>query len=286
MGIRQLLGAGIASVFLFGLTALGPTAASATNMAAQQAILLIHVPLGGGSFFTSNYVFAANEGNPVTVNVKCFNESSQRVGPAFGVNVELNATGQLSQQTPTTLGVTTDPLFSGGLGWCFASNIEENEFGFNVLNTIGLTSDLTPGGLLTSPGSTLVAANTGLHEMSNNRGGIPYFDTSGGVSATYVFLLNPVDASAQVTLQLYNAAGVAQGLPLVRSLAARDIDLLSIPSAFGLATPPVSGTVQITANGLHRYLGWIIQVGGSKILFTAIGLVPEDAIPLTQNDAP
>jgi hypothetical protein len=72
----------------------------------------------------------------------------------------------------------------------------------------------------------------------------------------------------------------------VRSLSARDIDLLTIPGAFGLATPPVSGTVQITANGLHPYLGWIIQVGSSKILFTAIGLVPEDAIPLTQNDAP
>jgi hypothetical protein len=286
MDVQRLLGAGIATVLSLGLALLGPTPASAGNMAPQQAILLIHVPLGGGSFFTSNYVFAANEGGPVTVNVKCFNESSQRVGPAFGVNVELNSTGQLSQQTPTTLGVTTDPLFSGGLGWCFASNIEENGLSFSVLNTIGLTSDLTPGGLLNSPEATLVAASSGLDTMSSNRGGIPYFNTSGGAGTTYAFLLNPVDVPAQVTLHLYNAAGVEQGLPLVRSLSPRDLDVLIIPAAFGLATPPVSGTVRITGDSLHGYLGWVIQVGGGKILFTPLGLVPEDAIPLAPGDAP
>jgi hypothetical protein len=286
MGIRQLLGAGIASVFLFGLTVLGPTPASANNMALHQAILLIHVSLGGGTFFTSNYVFAANDSGPVTVNVKCFNESSQRVGPPPGVNVELNSAGQLSQQTPTTLGVTTDPLFTG-LGWCFAGNVEENALDFNVLHTIGSTSDLTPGGLLNSPGSTLVAANTGLYEMSFNRGGVPYFNTSVGASATYLFLLNPVDAIVSVTLQLYNAAGIAQGLPVVRALSGRDMDLLTVPGAFGLATPPVSGTVQITANGVtNGYLGWIIQVGNGKILFTAIGLDPQDAVVVAQTDAP
>jgi hypothetical protein len=286
MGIRQFLGAGIASVLLLGLTVLGAAPASATNMAAQQAILLIHVPLGGGTFFTSNYVFSANESAPVTVNVKCFNESSQRVGPPFGVNVELNATGQLSQQTPTTLGVTTDPFFSTGLGWCFASTVDENGFDFNVLNTIGSTSDLTPGGLLNSPGSTLVAANTGLYEMSANRGGIPYFNTSVGASATYAFLLSPADAGVQLTLQLYNAAGIAQGPPLVRSLAARQINLLTIPGAFGLATPPVSGTVKITGDEVHGYMGWVIQVGAGKILFTAIGLDAQDVLPLSQSDAP
>lgn len=283
MDLLQFIRAGIASVLLLGLTVLGPAPASATNLAWQQAILLIHVPLGGGTFFTTNYVFAANAGGPVTVNVKCFNESRQRVGPGLGVNVELNATGQLSQQTPTTLGVTTDPLFTG-LGWCYAS---DDVFDFNALFTIGSTSDLSPGGLLSSPGSTLVAANTGLFEMSVNRGGIPYFNTSGGAGATYAFLVNPVDTSVQVTLQLYNAAGVAQGLPLVRTLEPRDLDFLTIPGAFGLAAPPVSGSVNITANGVSNgYLGWLIQVGGGKILFTAIGLNPQDAVQLSPTDAP
>ena len=59
-------------------------------------------------------------------------------------NVELNATGQLSQQTPSTLGVTTDRSSAEVLA-VLRDNIEENQFGFNVLNTIGLTSDLTPG---------------------------------------------------------------------------------------------------------------------------------------------
>jgi hypothetical protein len=286
MRIRKFVGAGIASVLLLGLTVVGPAPASATNMASQQAILLIHVSLGGGTFFTSNYVFAANESGPVTVNVKCFNDAAQRIGPPFGVNVELNSTGQLSQQTPTTLGVTSDPLFSSGLGWCFAINVDENVLDFNVLHTIGSTADLTPGGLLNSPGSTLVAANTGLYEMSVNRGGIPYFNTSAGASATYAFLLSPADVSAQVTLALYNAEGIVQGPALVRSLSPRNIDLLTIPGAFGLATPPVSGTVKITGDGVHGYLGWVIQVGGGKILFTALGLDADDVLKLNPNDAP
>ena len=58
MRIPKCVGAGIASVLWLGLTVVGPAPASATNMASQQAILLIHVSLGGGTFFTSNYVFA------------------------------------------------------------------------------------------------------------------------------------------------------------------------------------------------------------------------------------
>ena len=120
MCMRQFVRAGIVSVLLLGLAFLGPAPASA-DLWNQQAILLIHVPLGGGTFFTTNHVITGATG-AVTVNVKCFNDSSQRIGPALGVNVELSATGQLSQQTPTTLGVTTDPLFTG-LGWCWANNI-------------------------------------------------------------------------------------------------------------------------------------------------------------------
>src|SRR5262249_40265248 len=158
----------------------------AVNMWWQQAIVLIHVPLGSGLFFTTNYVFTASEGGNTTVNVKCFNETSQRIGPAAGVNVELSATGQLSQQTPTTLAVTTDPLFTG-LGWCWANNVNSG-LDFNVQSTIGATTDLTPNALLSNPNAALVAANTGLAETSSNVGGIPFFTTAGG-TVNFMFLL-------------------------------------------------------------------------------------------------
>ena len=103
-----------------------------------------------------------------------------------------------------------------------------------------------------------------------------------------MFLLNPRAAGLNVTLQPYNAVGTAQGPPLVRALAGRDMDLLSIPGVFGLVTPPVSGSVSITASGDagSGYLGWIVQVGGGTILFTAIGPAEFDRLFLQQADAP
>ena len=99
-----------------------------------------------------------------------------------------------------------------------------------------------------------------------------------------MFLLNPRSNAGVVALQLYNAVGTAQGPPLVRALSGRDMDLLSIPDAFGLVTPPVSGSVSITAN--VGYLGWIVQVGGGTILFTAIGLDENDRVRLVIGGAP
>ena len=285
MGAGEFLKTGFVGALLVGLGVLGPAPASAANMWYQQAILLVHLPLGGGQVFTSNYVITANEGANTTVNVKCFNDVFQRVGPAAGVNVQLSATGQVAHHTPTTLLVTTDPLYTG-LGWCWANNINSG-LDFNVQTTIGSTSDLTPGGLLNSPVSTLLGTSTGLAETSNNVGGIPFFSTVGGASC-FAVLLNPLPGSRSVTLQLYDAAGVAQGAPLVRNLSGRDLDVLQIPQAFGSATPPTTGSVKLTAGG-NGYLGWIIQVyptGGGRLLFTPIGLDGDNAVLLAPGDAP
>jgi hypothetical protein len=156
---------------------------------------------------------------------------------------------------------------------------------FNVLTTVGSTSDLSPGGIVNSEESSLVAGGTGLALMSANRGGIPYFNTSGGAAATYAFFVNPVSTARTLTLQLYNAAGTAQGPPLVRALSGRDVDVLSIPGVFGLVTPPVSGSVKINGSGAG-YLGWIIQVGSGKNVFTPIGLAGNDVLFMTSAGAP
>jgi hypothetical protein len=298
-GARQFLGSEMRSVLfvrfivlVVGLIVLPPAPASASNMWFQQAIVLIHVPLGGGMAFTTNYVFTASDAAPTTVNVKCFNESGQRVGPIAGVNVELNSTGQVRHLTPAELLVLTDPLFTAtGIGWCWANN-NLGGLDYNVQITIGATSDMGPNGILNSPNSTAVGTNTGLGDTSRNVGGVPFFTTIGGVE-NYIFLLNPTNAARTVNLQLFDALGTPQGAVLVRNLPPRDLDVLLVPQAFGLSTPPTSGSVRLSMNpalpvGTSGYTGWFLQPRpiGSRMVFVAIGLDGDFDEPLSLGLAP
>jgi len=289
MDVRRFLKAGILGVLLSGAVVLGPAPASASNMYFQQAILLVHLPvpqLGSGVFFTTNLTFTASEGANTTVNVKCFNDALQRIGPAGGVNVLLNNTGQLAQHTPTTLLVTTDPLFTG-IGWCWGSNITSPFNDYNVLTTIGATSDLTPGGILNSTSSTLVASNTGLAQLSSALGGIPYYTTNGGVQNFAVFV-NPLPTPVTLLLQLFDVTGVQQGANLLRSFPGRSVQVLSIPAVFGVTpAPPATGSVRITANA-NGFLGWFVtaQLPPGRTTFIAIGLDVDDSTPLPPPAAP
>ena len=283
MRLRQLLNAGIARAVLVGLlVVLAPSPAVAGNMWTDQAILLVHIPVSGGQVFTTNYMITATEA-AVTVNIKCFNDASQRIGPIAGVNVPLAATGQVAFHTPSTLLVTTDPLFTG-VGWCWATNVVNDEE-YNVQIVVGLTTNLGPNGILTSATSTLVAANTGLAETSSEHGGLPYFTTGPGVQ-NFLVLVNPLTAGRTLTIQLYDTNGVAQGAPLLRTLNGRGLQVLQVPGAFGLPLPPASGSVTIIADG-NGYLGWIVQVlGSNRLLFSVIGLDEQDLTLLPQASAP
>lgn len=283
MGKAQFFKAGIAGVLFSSMLVLGPMPASAANMWWQQAILLVHVPIGGGQFFTTNYTITANEGANTTVNVKCFNDSLQRIGPAGGVNVVLSATGQLAQHTPTTLQVTTDPLFQG-IGWCWANNINSG-LDYNVETLVGGTSSLAPGGLLSSPDTFLLTANTGLAQKSSSIGGIPFFTTVGGVQ-NWAFILNPLTTPRTLTLQLFDANGIAQGPSLVRPISGRGLAVLSIPGVFGLPTPPTTGSLKITIDA-DGFLGWAFRLDRvGNLIFTAIGLDGDNVTFLSPGSAP
>jgi len=251
-------------------------------MWSQQALLLVHLPQPGGQVFTTNYMITATEA-PVTVNIKCFNDASQRIGPIAGVNVPLSATGQVAFHTPTSLLVTTDPLFTG-VGWCWANNIISDEE-YNVQTVVGLTGSLIPNGILTSASSTFVAANSGLAETSSEHGGLPYFTTGAGVQ-NFLVLVNPLTVGRTLTIQLYDTNGVPQGAALLRTVGARGMQVLQVPGGFGLPTPPASGSVTIIADG-NGYLGWIVQVlGSNRLLFTAVGLDEDDLTLLPPASAP
>jgi len=286
MNVSRSFKVAIVGMLLLGLVVLGPSSASAGNMWFQQALFLAHIPLGGGLFFTTNYVFAANEG-AASINVKCFNDSFQRIGPISGVNIAFNATGQVANHTPTTLGVASDPLFASGFGWCWASVIQSG-LDFNTQINVGVTSDLTPGGILNSSSSIFVGVNAGLGETSANVSGVPFFTTSGGAAA-FLILVNALTTTRTLTLSLFDANGNAQGPPLVRSLNGRALLALQIPNAFGVLTPPTSGSVRITMNAPNGqgYLGYFLQVyPNGRMLFTALGLDGDDTAQLPLAGAP
>lgn len=267
---------------LLGSMVLGTAPASAGDLWWQQVLLLVHIPLGGGNFFTVNHLFSANQ-QAVTVNVKCFNETSQRVGPPAGINVELVAQGQVSNQTPSTLAVLSDPLFNTGNGWCYASSAND----FSVQSTVGVTADLTPGGVLNSPGSSYIGTTHGLGEYTTNRSGLPFWTTVGGAQS-FLILVNPRATARTVTVALFDANGIPQGTPLVRNLAARDFDALFIPSAFGIPTPPTSGSITITTTGgAQGYNGWYLQTYPSgRVIFAPINLDGDNSVQLVPADAP
>jgi hypothetical protein len=286
MGAKRTFNAGIVSLLFIGLTVLGATPAWATNMWWQQALLLVHIPVGNQTF-TTNYVFTASEGANTTVNVKCFNDLLQRIGPDAGVNVMVAAAqGQVANATPTTLQVVGAAGFTG-IAWCWANNTASG-LDFNVQTTVGLTTDLTPNGILNSPASTLVATSTGLAETSSNVGGIPFYTTAGGAQ-NFAVLINPTQTSRTLSLQLFNTAGIAQGSPLSRVLPARGLALLTIPDSFGLTTPPASGSVTITVPTPGQgYLGYLLTayINTGRVVFTPIGLDGDNRAALGSGDAP
>ena len=259
-------------------------AASAATMWNQQALLLVHIPIGGGQVFTSNFVFTATE-NATTVNVKCFNESGNRIGPLPGINIAFSASNQVSQQTPTSLGVTADPLFGSGSGWCWASS-PGGAFDYTVQATYGATSDFTPGGILNSPGASFIGHSPGAAETTNNLAGVPFWTTVGGAQH-FLVLLNPLSAAASANSRLFDTSGTAQGTgPLARTLNPRSLVVLTVPTSFGLASPPTSGSikvVQITG----RFLGWYLQVyPNGRAVFSQINLDGDDTALLPIADAP
>jgi len=285
MDAGRSLKAAVVGMLFLGLSVLGPTPVSAANMWFQQAILLAHINLGGGQFFTTNYTFAANEG-PASINVKCFNDAFQRIGPTAGVNIALSATGQVAFQTPTTLGVVSDPLFSSGAGWCWASSVASG-LDFNTQITVGVTSDLSPGGVLNSPSSAFIGTNSGLGQTSSDVAGLPFFTTAGGASM-HLVLVNALTTPKTLTLTLFDANGLPQGSPLTRTLQGRALVDLLVPAAFGVATPPTSGSVKITSSTAGQgYLGWYIQVlPNGRLIFNSVGLDGDNTAQLPLAGAP
>ena len=278
MDACQSFKARVVGILFLGLVVVGTAPASADITWNQTVMLLFHIPLGDGQFFTTNYVITAS-GGTATVNIKCFSNTLQRIGPAAGVNVSLPAAGQVAQQTPILLGVVGDLFFGGGVGWCWANNTLSGNL-YDTQFTVGITTDLSPGGILNS-GTPTFFVGTGLTQMGIG-GDIPFFTTAG--AQNFAFLLNPTSTSVALTLQLFNTSGIQQGSNLNRVLNPREVAVLPIPGVFGLPTPPMSGSVRITAG--FGFLGWFLSQRANGLIFSTLGLDINGAILLPAGFAP
>lgn len=278
MDARQSFNAVVVGILFLGSVVVSSAPASADITWNQAVMLLLHIPLGDGQFFTTNYVITAS-GGAATVNVKCVNNTFQRMGPAAGVNVLLPAAGQVAQLTPTLLGVVGDPLFGSGVGWCWANNTLSGSV-YDTQFTVGVTTDLSPGGILNS-GTPTFFVGTGITQMGIG-GDIPFFTTAG--AQNFAFLLNPTSSPVALTLQLFNTSGIQQGSNLNRVLNPREVAVLPIPGMFGLPTPPMSGSVRITAG--FGFLGWFLSQRSNGLIFSTLGLDTNGAILLPAGFAP
>ena len=130
-----------------------------------------------------------------------------------------------------------------------------------------------------------MGTNTGLGETSSNTGGVPFFTTTGGAQH-FVVLLNPLTTTRTLTLNLHDASGNPQGAPLVRVLNGPALNSVSVPAAFGVATPPTSGSVRISATGAG-WLGWYLQVyANGRAIFNSIGIDGDFNAQLPLGSAP
>jgi hypothetical protein len=275
----------IMAVLFLGVVVFGPVLASAGTQWNQQALLVLHIPVGGGQVFTTNFVFTATE-NATTVNVKCFNDIGSRVGPLAGVNIGFSRSNQVGQHTPTTLGLVSDALFTAsGLGWCWAS-APDPSVDFNVQATFGATSDLTPGGILSSPGATFIGHAPGSTETTAASGGVPFWTTAGGAQP-FLVVLNPLKAASSVTIQLFDANGVLQGTgSLSRPLNPRSLVALVVPASFALTSPPTNGSIKIAAS-TGPFLGWYFQeYPNGRAVFAQVSLDADNTALLPIAEAP
>ena len=102
-------------------------------------------------------------------------------------------------------------------------------------------------------------------------------------------------AAAPIPRPVAAAARFIVGADGARSRVARDLGLdvnrrflvgaeIVHPIASGTTTPAFHCVLDPRV--APGYLGWVIQVGSGKILFTAIGLDADDVLKLNPNDAP
>lgn len=228
-----------------------------------------HLDMAAGSAtgpLTTHYLISNTVGTTSTVNVKCFNDTLDRVGLAAGTTITLTAY-EMEVWSPVTLGLTSDP-FDTGLGFCYFAVTDASPDDIAVSFLVGISEN---NNLITSNDAVAITADTAQSHVTDDDANIPYW-TEEGSWDTYVLLVSPKTGSADVDLDVYDAAGNLLGTwtgVATPGLEPRDLDMASIVGE----VPAAAGGYGHADVGLHTgpppagfgYMGWVIGLNNTSL---------------------
>jgi hypothetical protein len=286
---RTLLGVASIIAAFIGVIGVG-SAAGGPNMSTDLAGMYVHIvtgPIAGATGPFSTVFFLSNTtANAINVNVKCYNDAAQRVGPAAGTNVNLVA-HDVDQVNPVSLGLTTDPSFTGQ-GWCYFAETTAgiNDFAVTIVMGVQGTGGSGTGSaathpILTSNASLAIGTSTAQAIVSNDDTNVPIW--LGSNWRTWLILLNPTSSSiGTVQVDVYNASANLLGTPNT-TLGGRDMDVIQL-SNFG-----DRGSARLNKSPDTRgYMGWVFGVNDTSLeaIFYEVPVDKDDDSVLVAGDRP
>lgn len=284
---RSTLSALLGLVLTAVLLPLSPAWAIGGNESTDVVAPYGHINMAAGSAsgpLTTHYLISNTTALGTTVNVKCYNDQIVRVGPALGTDVTLGAFA-MEPWSPVSLGLTSDPAFTG-LGFCyFASSNDDIAVSFLV----GISEG---NNLITTNDSVAITADTAQSMVTDDDANIPYW-TEEGSWDTYVLLVSPRAVGANVDMDVYNAAGTLLGTwsaPGTPGLAPRDLDMASIVGELP-ATAGGWGHADLGVSSFpigFGYMGWVVGLNNTSLqaFMYPIPLDTDDTTVLSGSDRP
>ncbi len=254
-----------------------PSAWANNNQGSDLVAPYGHFAYAGGGApgpWSTVYLISEVKGVARTVIVKCYNDGAVRVGPAAGTTVSLSAF-DMDFFTPESLGITTDPAFTG-FGWCyFAVGAGDTVFDHAAVSVgtgiRGIAGNTT---LFGSDNSHGMAMDTAQHMVTTNSGVIPFWTKQGSWNS-YILALNPTTTSRSLTVNVYNDSGGLQGTWTgIVGLGARDLDFASLPDAVGATALFGNADVSVSGRGFVGWMAGFNPVSNETFLY---------AVPLSRN---
>ncbi len=236
---------------------------------------------------TTHYLISNTTSSVSPVKIKCYNDQIERVGPAAGTTITLNAF-EMEVWSPISLGLTSDAEYTG-LGFCYFASTAVFADDIAVSFLVGISEG---NNLITTNDAVAITADTAQSNVSDDDANIPYW-TEEGSWDTYVLLVSPKATGADLDMDVYNTAGTLMGTwsaPGFPGLAPRDLDMASLSGEIP-ATAGGYGHADLDASSAPAgfgYMGWVIGLNNTSLqaFMYPIPLDTDDTTSLTDSDRP
>jgi hypothetical protein len=267
----------------------------------------VHLPASLGPApgpFTTVFLIRSPKVGPASVTIKCFNQSSQPVGPS-SPTVSLAASQTFISAAATTFAPTdlsSSPNFTG-IGWCYFSSVDkfsvEVAWGFFPTSALVVGGKIANGneielfrsnnsvGLAIANGQTVVAGAIAGTAVIPGVGNVPLW--TGGNWLDILILVNPTLVSGQVTVNVFNCAAcnpMSAPTPVTVSLPARGLGLVVLSSFATVSFP--EGNATINSGSTCCFVGWhwALDPTSRQVIFRDVALDRDTTRSLGLTDRP